>query len=491
MKGLKKRFTSIKDAFHFSNTLMTALTVFPILLISTIYLTSHHQYQKIITNVQVADDIMQRADTEIRDSLWYQIIGKENLTTSPISIIANYETELSDLKQLASTTELRQTADVALRLLQTIEHYAWQIESNINNDHPVAENERLLEEINSVNDQLTETLQEYVTKEINLATSQSQRISIVIYALLLGELIIVIALLIFVHFFRKKLDKEINEPIEDIANMVEKIAHGQWQARVPQLGLAELDRLGADLNEMANQVEVLFELNTQKQKNLAVSEMKVLQAQITPHFIYNTLDAILTLAQQEEMALVEEATLALSNYFKITLNKGNEWISVSRELEHVQSYLDILKIRYGPILSYEILVDEVIHQQVLLKMILQPLVENAMYHGIKNSRRRGLIEIIGGLTEDGHNMFFTVTDNGVGMSEKRLTEVRANLKQIAATPDASFSLESGYGLYNVYQRLQLYFEGKAELVMNSISGSGTTMTLILPLVRETNEELLH
>lgn len=476
----QKKFVSIKNALQFSNTLMIILTIVPIILISSIYLISHIEYQQMIRNVQVADGIRRRSNPDIRNSLWYQIVGRERKGKAPVQVIYGYQKELQNLKEDASTTDLRQTTDVSLRLLQTIEHYAWQIDSNINNNRPVSDNQELLDVIDSVNDQLSESLQEYVTKEIELATSKSRRISKLIYFLIFAELLIVLGLLLFIRYFRRKLDQEINGPINDISKMVEKISHGRWQARVPKIGLAELDGIGHDLNTMADQIEKLFYQNTQKQKSLAVSEMKVLQAQITPHFIYNTLDAIITLAQEGQMEPVEQATLALSNYFKITLNKGNEWITVEREIEHIKSYLNILKIRYGAILSFEINIDPNIEDLIILKMILQPIVENAMYHGIKISRRRGKINISGNFDQAKQHLVFTVSDNGIGMTPETLAEVNRNLEQIAGHSDSLIKLESGYGLYNVYQRLRLYFGREANISIESIRHQGTTVTLILP-----------
>lgn len=481
-----KKKTSIKDILQFNNLMMIGLTILPVLVISIVYLGSLRQYQDIIKNVNAADEIRLEAPEEINQALWYQISGKNDKDTTPIDIIGRYEEQLQQLKNDASTTELRQTADWALRILKTVERYAWQIDSNINNKRPVADSEKILDVIREVNEQLGETLQEYVTSEINLANQRSQEISKLIYGAVFVELVILLGLVIFVFNFRKTLNHAISEPLHEITGMVSQVAHGDWQARVSEMDVSEMDELRLDLNEMANQIEILFDQNTQKQKSLAVSEMKVLQAQITPHFIYNTLDAILTLAQQGDNESVEKATLALSDYFKITLNKGSEWITVEREVQHVKSYLDILKIRYGAILNYELTIDPAIKEQVMLKMLLQPLVENAMYHGIKNSRRRGLIEVIGGQKDQ--QVFFTVTDNGNGMTPQRLAQVRASLNEVAASHEVPLELERGYGLYNVYRRIKLYFGEEAELAIESTPGVGTVMTLLLPHLQNPNTE---
>lgn len=469
--------SSIRNALHFSHKIMIALTVLPVLLISLFYLFNMQQYQSIIKNVNYANEIMSTAPLEINSALWYQVAGK-NKEEAPLTVISRYEKQLNQLKETASTKEHRQTAVVASRILETVEHYAWEIDSNINNNRPIEENEQVLEEIYEVNDLLKETLGDYVTSEINLANQKNARISSVIVLLVFLELLLVCGLLLFIRHFQRFLDHAIQEPIQNFSQMTSQISQGNWQARVDHVHVQELDSLGEDLNKMANQIEILFDENTQKQKNLALSEMKVLQAQITPHFIYNTLDAILSLAQMGDNQRVQEATYALSNFFKITLNKGNEWTTVTQELKHVTSYLDILKIRYGPILSYEITIDPSIEKELILKMILQPLAENALYHGIKKSRTRGVIEILGGRT-DNNQLFFTVTDNGIGMEKEKLAEVKKNLCQLPLDSGSSDELK-GYGLYNVYRRLKLYFADEADLIIESHYKVGTSVTIILP-----------
>ncbi|GCF92651.1 histidine kinase [Enterococcus florum] len=473
--------SSIRKALHFSHKLMIALTVLPVVFISLFYLFSMRQYQSIIKNVNDANEIMSTAPTEINSALWYQVAGKPQEET-PLSVIFSYEQQLDKLKETASTNEHRQTAIVAARILETVEHYAWEIDSNINNNLPIEENEKVLDEIYEVNDLLKETLGEYVTSEINRANQKSSRMSSVIILLVFLELILVCGLLFFIRQFQHFLDHAIQEPIQNFSQMTSQISQGNWQARVNHVHVKELDSLGEDLNKMANQIEILFDENTQKQKSLALSEIKVLQAQITPHFIYNTLDAILSLAQLGDNQRVQEATYALSNFFKITLNKGNEWTTVTQELKHVTSYLDILKIRYGPILSYEITIDPAIESELILKMILQPLVENALYHGIKQNRTRGLIEILGGRT-DNDQLFFTVTDNGIGMNEEKLEEVKKNLAQLPLV-NSSIDELKGYGLYNVYRRIKLYFAEDANLIIESQYKVGTSVTILLPEKRE-------
>lgn len=142
---------------------------------------------------------------------------------------------------------------------------------------------------------------------------------------------------------------------------------------------------------MAEKIQELMIANIKEQENFQKEQMKSLQAQITPHFLYNTFDTIIWLAESSYTDEVIKITKAFSSFFRISLSKGHEWITVGQELEHVKSYLTIQKIRYRDILDYEIQVDKDVENLSVLKLVLQPLVENAIYHGIKNIRGRGLL----------------------------------------------------------------------------------------------------
>ncbi len=204
--------------------------------------------------------------------------------------------------------------------------------------------------------------------------------------------------------------------------------------------------------------------------------MKALQSQITPHFLYNTFDMIIWLAEACKTNEVIDVTRAFSSFFRVSLSRGREWITVSEEMEHVRSYLIIQKIRYRDILDYAIDVDEDVLERKMLKLLLQPLVENALYHGIKNKRGKGRIEIKG--SRSGSAMRFTVTDNGCGMEPERLAHV---LEQIDPNY-ASEELSDVYGLYSVTRRLRLYYGEEASISIESEWQKGTVVSLFLPEV---------
>src|SRR6185436_17364276 len=148
--------------------------------------------------------------------------------------------------------------------------------------------------------------------------------------------------------------------------------------------------------------------------------------QINPHFLYNTLDSIIWMAKANKNAQVIEMVSALSNFFRVTLSKGKDWIKIHEEVEHVRSYLSIQKMRYQDILDFYIEVDEAILSGTILNLTLQPLVENALYHGIKNKSQGGTIWIRG-CSKSPDLISFEVEDDGIGFSADRLAEVRANL----------------------------------------------------------------
>ena len=169
-------------------------------------------------------------------------------------------------------------------------------------------------------------------------------------------------------------------------------------------------------------------------------------------------------------------TLALSNFFRLSLSKGRDWISVAEEKAHVENYLAIQKMRYGVILEYHIDIAKDILARPMLKILLQPLIENAIYHGIKKTRRRGHIVLKGWAQDD--CLMFSVEDNGLGLRPAELEALRENLLHY----DVS-SQGSGFGLYNFFKRIQLYYEIEDGLRFDSDYNKFITFTFNLPLTR--------
>jgi two-component system sensor histidine kinase YesM len=204
--------------------------------------------------------------------------------------------------------------------------------------------------------------------------------------------------------------------------------------------------------------------------------MRALQAQITPHFLYNTMDSIVWLAEGRRNEEVISITRAFSDFFRISLNRGREWVQVQEEFKHIENYLTIQKIRYRDILDYSVEYEKEMEQKIVLKLLLQPLVENALYHGIKNKRGRGTITVRG--RQDGEYLCFTVEDNGIGMTEEQLASVKEQLVKLPEfqTPEAS----GIYGLYNVAKRLELYYNRTGLLDISSVYREGSKVTLLIP-----------
>lgn len=250
-----------------------------------------------------------------------------------------------------------------------------------------------------------------------------------------------------------------------------QLAAGNLEARAAPPSVSELDTLTRSLNTMADQLDELIENRIADQRSLRKAEMRTLQAQITPHFIYNTLDTIVWLAQQKENQAVVDITMALTQFFRISLSGGSDYITVGQELSHVESYLKIQAVRYESIMQYRIDVEASLAPCPILKLLLQPLVENAIYHGIKKKRGRGLITVTGRRNPD-QTMTFSVSDTGIGMPAERLAEVRA-----ALTSDAG--PQAGFGLYNVNQRIRLYYNNSG-LDIQSAYRSGTTISFTIP-----------
>ena len=206
------------------------------------------------------------------------------------------------------------------------------------------------------------------------------------------------------------------------------------------------------------------------------TDLLLVEPQLCPHFLYNTLDSIVWMAEGGNNRQVVEMTTDLSDFFRTVLSGGKDFITVEEEESHIRSYLKIQKIRYEDILDYSIQIEPGIKDHIVLKMLLQPLVENALYHGIKNKRGGGCIIIRG--YEDRDNLIFEVEDNGSGMDPETLEKVRKKLSGTFEGEQADLK-KGGFGLNNVAQRLRMYYGDQAEILVESEKGIGTCFKIFL------------
>ncbi|MFA9556759.1 histidine kinase [Evansella sp. AB-rgal1] len=267
-------------------------------------------------------------------------------------------------------------------------------------------------------------------------------------------------------------------PIRTLKEKMKLAASGNLNAKVPNESGDEIAELGASFNIMIRKIKTLLEKSVNEEKKLKKAELKTLQAQINPHFLYNTLDTIIWMAEAKKGNDVISITKALSNFFRISLSKGKDLITIYQEIEHIKSYLVIQKTRYRDILEVTFDVNEQIYNYIILKITLQPLIENAIYHGIKNKRGKGYLHIEGDFDKHG-NINFTIIDNGIGIGEQNLINIRNHLYNGYPLNNSN----GGFGMYNVQERIRLYYGEPFGLTIDSKYGSGTTVSLTIPAKR--------
>ncbi|MGX6443629.1 sensor histidine kinase [Neobacillus sp. K501] len=265
----------------------------------------------------------------------------------------------------------------------------------------------------------------------------------------------------------------ITKPVKKLMDLMGKVEEGRFDLRFQSKYQDEIGQLGNSYNKMIQQVEKLIELVYQEQKSKREAELKILQAQIKPHFLYNTLDTIQWMAQEYKAYKIVDIVNALTTLFRIGLNKGNEFITIEEEIEHIKSYLIIQMTRYDSKIEYEIEMDPAVKHYQLLKLTLQPLVENAIYHGIRNKRGKGKITIR--IRQKNDALELTVHDTGIGIEKERLQQLNHALETM------SDEHKKGYGLYNVNERIKLTHGSPFGLQVESEYEKGTTIIALLPI----------
>lgn len=281
------------------------------------------------------------------------------------------------------------------------------------------------------------------------------------------------------------LARRFTQPIIDMQTAMRSVEEGDLAIRLQVRGQNETAKLAASFNHMVETIQELMNSIYEKQARLRKLELRALHAQINPHFLYNSLDSIMWLFRMDRK---EDGIAMMQNLavlFRISLSKGRELIPVRSELQHLNSYISILSLRYSSRFRAQVEADESLYDCISLKLMLQPLVENSVYHGI--SVEKPLIHIRVSVTADGEDLLFCVEDDGAGMSPEQLENLRKSIAQPPDEGDVQHDYQGGgYGLSNVDGRIKIYFGQGYGLSIDSVQGVGTAITIRIP--RRTESE---
>lgn len=260
------------------------------------------------------------------------------------------------------------------------------------------------------------------------------------------------------------------KPIIELNNRIKKVEKGDLSVAFTTERKDELGELSSAFNKMVVQVKNLINDKMEQQKKKSDMEFQVLQAQINPHFLYNTLNSIKWLAVIQNIENISEMTSAIINLLKYNISSKSILVTLEEEIDSIKNYVNIQKYRYGSNFNIEYNIDEDTVKLKILKFILQPLVENSIFHGFKNYKYGGEIRISSQIADN--NLLIEVRDNGCGL----------NKGESDSTDDKSKRMHSGIGLNNVHERISLYFGGEYGITVNSQEGPGLSITIKLPVI---------
>ena len=281
--------------------------------------------------------------------------------------------------------------------------------------------------------------------------------------------------LLLVFFINMIISNNIVRPITGLKKLMKQASSGDFDVVVEYNTKDEMAELYECFEIMVKKIKQLLKSLLEEHENLKTSEFKSLQAQINPHFLYNTLDSVVRVAESNKNKEVIDLTIALSRFYKAVLSSGFDVVPMRLELEHAKSYLKIMKMRYHDILDYEFNINSRVLNCKFPKIILQPIIENAIYHGIKNTLKAGKVKIIMDISNNGL-LHVTISDNGIGMPKEELDALKRQINN-----DTQLIGES-YGLKNVNQRIRLFFGKQYGLELESEENSGTKVYIIVPAI---------
>ena len=442
---------------------------------------NNRNYEDMLNSTVVASEFSLDFKKDFDYETYLLIVENKSVEESMLEDMLNDANRIvKGLEELTDSQENMNRLNSAKKYLNNLEIYKNRIEQNLKDGNKYEDNIEIWEnDVQIVTSLLRETIFQYIffeIKDLQQARTQYQKFFV---EMIRFSVVAFAAIFVLITALSYYIPLSITRPIRKLSEVTDQVAKGDLTVRSDVRSGAEVSVLSDSLNTMIDKIDELLEQVKKEQIRLRKAEFELLQSQINPHFLYNTLDAIVWLAEAGEQKKVVSMVGSLSDFFRTSLNQGKDIITIKEELQHSRSYLEIQQMRYQDILNYEIHVPEELHRYLIPKITIQPLVENALYHGIKNKRGLGRIVISGRKEED--FLILQIEDNGIGMRKERLDQVKEGMNQKIPTE------KDIYGLYNVNERIRLNFGEKYGLSIESTYGEGTVVSIILPYVDHKSE----
>lgn len=478
-----KKESSIKSRLHLLVIVCLVPLVILILYLVVIMQRFSLRYDEVVQNITKANAY----NIDFKDDLDYMmyiiVVNSERAdelidTDKPHKMIDEARESFQDLYESAEAEYAKQRLKRIIKCLDNLEVQVNEIEAGAKVSGSYDDNmDRLDLDVRVLTELIQEQIQEYIYYETTNLETLREGIRSDVDGTIHMTIVVFLLILAVAFLISYKMMQGIVVPISRLCEVTRKAAEGDFSVRARESSTAEMEVLNTSFNQMIEQIGNLVEDIRTEQRNLRITELKLLQAQITPHFLYNTLDTIIWLAEAGRKEEVVMMVSTLSDYFRTTLSKGRDFITVREEEAHIRSYLQIQQFRYRDILEYSIEIPEELYEYRILKLTLQPLVENALYHGIKNKRGLGHIRVTG--EKKDKELIFKVWDDGRGMEQDQLEKVRRNIN---SGEDQNMDDPSGFGMSNVNQRIRINYGPDYGIFIDSVSGEWTEVTVIIPAV---------
>lgn len=426
-----------------------------------------NSYRAVLHNVTTASEFNQDFKEDIDLKMYYYVTDSHYSEGLPIDEVQAAQKLAQGLLDTTSQKESWKAINGVLNLCINLESKIYQIEGAESYE---SRQQQLENNIYVLTELIQEYMYNYLYHEASLLDELQAQMSSRLYLEIV--LILGVGILSFGFLFKwlSMFGKSITLPVSKLCARVQAIGDGDLTVQKPiEAEEYEIQTLSDGFEKMVERLNQLIEQSKQEQSSLRKAELALLQAQINPHFLYNTLDTIIWLIEMEKYEKAVEMVTSLSSFFRSSLSRGRDIISLREEEQHIRSYLEIQQVRYKDILDYVIDMNQELAGYQVPKLTLQPLVENALYHGIKLKRGKGTIHVTS--YSEGDVIYMEVTDSGAGMDEERLKEVRRAIRKEERV---------GFGLSTVHERLQLLYGTEYGLTIESNAGEGTKVVARIP-----------